>query len=50
MSFDSSTIMIIFKGKEDGGWGGRHRLQRDAALINRIITGVKSAGLGFLQL
>lgn len=48
MSFDSSTIMIIFKGKEDVGWGGGR--QRDAALINRIITGVKSAGLGFLQL
>lgn len=47
MSFDSSTIMIIFKGKEDVEGGGR---QRDAALINRIITGVKSAGLGFLQL
>lgn len=47
MSFDFSTIMIIFKGKVGGG---QRQQNSDAALIKRIITEVKSAGLCFLPL
>lgn len=50
MSFDFSAIMIILKGKADGGVGGGWGENSDAALINRIITEVKSAGLCFLPL
>lgn len=48
MIFDFSAIMIIFKGRVDGG--RQWQQISDAALTNRITTEIKSAGLCFLPL